>query len=193
MLVEFDINTLTQNNVNAHQFLIAQLIFEKKLLLLTKYLELTNSFETLEQDLGSLVDAKFIIRTQGDYDLNKIIIRSEFVELITNGDIFEELLTEYPTVVNRPDGSPDLLKTDLVQSRLIYLRITKENKAVHQHILKCLKYEVEQRKSTNTLSYMRRLPKWLASESWKAYEERVDDDSFSVRALEENGYGHEIE
>lgn len=194
MLIELDIDTLNKYNVTAHQFLIALLVYEKKFELLTKYLEMTNSFETLQDDLGSLVEANLISHKQGEYNLGEIFVRPVFVNIITEGNFFEELLSVFPNKVIRPDGTYDLLKTDLVKSRQTYDRITLGRKVRHNHIMKCLKYELEQRKLTNTLQYMKRLPKWLSSEQWKLYEERMDDDSFSVRAQEDkDGYGHEIE
>src|SRR4030042_238479 len=44
------------------------------------------------------------------------------------------------------------------------------------------------------LCYMKRLPKWLGSEEWKVYEQRLKDESLkSSLNTEELGYGNKLE
>ena len=194
MLIEIDTDTLLTNGITAHQFLIAQLIFEKRFDYLTEYLERSDAYDKFEYDLRVLTGANFVIVTSVPYDFGKIVIRPEFMKIITKGDFFEELLAAFPAKVLRDDGTYDLLKTDLGRCRQIYARITQGKKVRHDHIMKCLKYETENRYSMNSIKYMKRLPKWLSSEGWKSYEERMEDNSFSVRPLEEyEGYGQEFD
>lgn len=194
MLIEIDTDTLVKNGITAHQFLIAQLLHERRFEFLTEYLESTYSFEKFEHDVSVLVGAEFLIVPGLPYDFEKLVVRPEFISLISKGDFFEELVALYPAKVYRVDNTYDLLRTDLGRCRQIYARITLGSKVKHDHVMKCLKYELEYRSNTDGLKYMRRLPKWLSSEGWKSYEERMEDNSFSVRSLEgDEEYGQEIE
>ncbi|GAG01937.1 unnamed protein product, partial [marine sediment metagenome] len=81
--------------------------------------------------------------------------------------------------------------TDLNRCRGIYYTKTLGSKLWHDHILKCLMFEIQEREKEGSMSYMKRLPNWLSSEEWKSYEERVED-SQSV-TTEEKSYGHDVE
>ena len=193
MLVEFEIEILLEHQITAHQFLMAKLIYQKKFELLAEYLESTESNLEVQKDLNNLAKAGFLTYAEGEYDFDNVNISDEFISLVTGDNIFEQLLAVYPTKVLRPDGTYDMLKTDLPMCRQIYARITQLRQIKHSHIMRCLEYEIEEKKATNTLGYMKRLIKWLSSEEWKSYEERTGDSSFPVRALEEDAYGTEFE
>ena len=194
MLIEINTDTLIKFRITAHQYLIGQLIQEKRFEYLTEYLELSKSYDNLPLDMKTLDTAGLLIVPGSPYDFNIIVVRPELSSLLTKGDYFEELIALYPAKVFRADNTYDLLRTDLGRCRQIYDRITLGKKVRHDHIMKCLRYELEMKNATNSMQYMKRLPKWLSSEGWKSYEQRMEDNSFAVNSLEEHeGYGQDIE
>ena len=113
-----------------------------------------------------------------------------FKDLINKDDLFDELYNEYPVKVIRPDGNLDYLRADRKASRGIYALLTKGDKQVHDHIIKCLRFELKRRYANNSLNYMKRLNKWLSSREWESYEDEVDDlSSAATRNEGEMRYG----
>ena len=69
----------------------------------------------------------------------------------------------------------------------MYLLITKNNRAIHDHIIKCLRFEVNKRIKDGSMKFMVRMSKWISSEAWKAYEDEVNN------TLNTESYGTDIE
>ena len=115
----------------------------------------------------------------------------KFKELVSGrDDFFDELYKEYPVKVMRPDGVVDYLRADRETSRHIYALLTKGDKQVHDHILKCLRFEIKKRYANNSFNYMKRINKWLSSREWESYEDEVDDlSSAATRNEGEMRYG----
>src|SRR4030042_2930963 len=191
MLLQVDVNYLLKNRITVDQFLVAQLIYEKNYDILKAYLDLYSS-EKLKTLFIELVKAGLIDNYTYDdqYDFNKFIIKPYFVTILAQGDFFDEFVQTFPTYVVRPDETKDYLRTDLNRYRRIYNKITGNKYAVHLHILQCLQFELAIRRKEGKLCYMKRLPKWLGSEEWKVYEQRLKDESLkSSLNTEELGYG----
>ena len=105
-------------------------------------------------------------------------ITQKFKLLISSKeDFFDELYKEYPVKVIRTNGDVDYLRADRNTARRIYALLTKGDKQVHVHIIKCLRFEVKKRYANNSLNYMKRLNKWLSSREWESYEDEVGDSS----------------
>jgi hypothetical protein len=195
MLLQVDVNYLLKNRITVDQFLVAQLIYEKSYELLGAYLDLYTS-EDLKKLILGLVKAGLIenYNYEDQYELSKFIIKPTFVKILAQGDFFDEFIQTYPTSVIRPDGTKDYLRTDLNRCRRIYNKITGNKYAIHLNILQCLQFELALRRKEGKLSYMKRLPKWLGSEEWKIYEQRIKDENFdSLTTTEELGYGNRLE
>jgi hypothetical protein len=191
MLIEIDTNVLIEHNLTATQFILAYLLNIGD----TKTLEQMYSSE-LHKDVDKLVELGFLhngneLESKDSIDFSKLVLRTKFEEIIQTGDYFDEITSVYPTKVRRKDGTEDYLRTDLSRCRKAYAKITKNRKIKHDHILTCLKYEIEYRTDNNSLSYMQKLPKWLASEGWKVFEQMLLDKSNST-GKGELGYGQQL-
>jgi hypothetical protein len=195
MLLQVDVNYLLKNRITVDQFLIAQLIYEKNYELLNLYLDLYSSEELKNIFLG-LVKTGLIdnYNYNDQYDFNKFIIKPYFVSILAQGDFFDEFIQTFPAFIIRPDGTKDYLRTDLNRCRRTYNKITNNKYAIHLHILQCLQFEIAIKRKEGKLAYMKRLPRWLASEEWKCYEQRIKDENLeSLSNTEELGYGNKLE
>ena len=196
MLVELDVKLLIDNQITAEEFLIADLLVEKAHNTLEKYL-------SQKTELGKTLIIENMVKKEllnssnqsKTYDLSKLTVSEKFIDMISKGDYFDELVNAYPAAVTRPDGSKDYIRTDLTRCRKRYAQITKNKKVLHKHILKCLQFEVNQKTAQGKLGYMKRLTNWLASEEWKSYEQVVEDreNNLSVSAKEDINYGAKLE
>lgn len=197
MILETDTNYLIRNKITAHQYTIAKLAREGMLSELKKYLDVTKTTFSLKEDVNALYKAGFTSAPlYGDaIGLTDINITTKFSQSHSfHKDPFEELYDAYPTKVIRPDGSYDYLRVDRKRSRKMYYNIIRENPALHEYILKCLDAEVTDKTNRGKLSFMKRMPTWLASEAWKAYADIVESNSEStLEELNEPGYGQSIE
>jgi len=192
MLLQVDVELLIKNKITIDQFLIATLIYEKNYEVLSKYLELYSS-EDMKIIFHRLIGLGLIHNniSLDQIELDKIIITPFLSRILAQGDFFDELVQHFPVSVIRPNnGGKDYLRTDLNRCRKLYSRITGNKSAVHDHILTCLRYEVQKRYEEGSLGYMKRIPKWLASEEWIVYEQMLKDETTSSN--KSLGYGNEL-
>lgn len=197
MLLQVDVESIIRNRVTVDQFLVAQLIYEKNYDLLNQYLALYST-DDLRSLFISLVKVGLAdnYNFEGQYDFSKVIIKPSFTKVLAQGDFFDEFIQSYPASIVRPDGTKDYLRTDLNRCRKAYSRITGNKHVIHENILNCLKFEIMLRRKEGKLGYMKRLPKWLASEEWKIYEQRLKDEGLDVLnedRQEDLGYGNNLE
>jgi hypothetical protein len=197
MILEIDINFLLDNKITAHQYTIAKLISENKIQLLKKYIAYTNTLNDLYRDLGQLKTAGFLPSTfnTGNFiNLDTIEISPKFIKASNfTSDPFDEFYAAFPIKALRPDGMYDYLRVDQAKCRKLYHNIVRKKPSVHSHIIDCLRSEVEERNLKGQMSYMKRMPAWLTSESWKAYEDHIEGDGSPTQEEKRKAYGTNIE
>lgn len=188
MIIQFDTKTLISNGITAHQLVLAYLIRSNDHALLMKYVFVSNTKHQLNSDLEALYNANFISGFRIDkIDWGKIKVTNNFIKLLANESLFEELFLNYPEFVIRPDGTEGIVRTrDLSIAYFYNNNVVRGNKDIHEHILKCLEEEIEDRTRRDTLKYMKKLPRWLREEDWKNY-------SLKATKMSEEVYGTKIE
>lgn len=193
-MLEVSLETLIKNKLTAHQFLIVKLIHEKRFENLDKYIKSSKSLNNIEEDLNHLNNVGLIdlYNSTNPKDFKNIKVTSKFIKEMSEDDYFDELVNLYPVKVVRKNGVTDYLRTERASSRRLYEMIVARNKSKHEHIMKCLRYEVDLRSREGSLGYMKRLPNWLVSREWKSFEDRIVD-SENVQNQEITKYGTEIE
>lgn len=192
MLITFDTKLLIENKLDAHLFVLLQLIYEKEFDMLGNYLSNVNKRTEFANDITELITTGYLLSFRTEmYDYQNLQTTEKFTKLITGGDPFQELILTYPKSVTRPDGKTDYLLTDLPSAKKIYIKLTNKNKTLHEHVISCLKEEIETREQTNGMAYMKRLPKWISERGWESYKDQVRDlESVNGNA---QGYGTKIE
>ena len=183
MNVEIDTTLLLKNHINANQFMLAYLLFKQEYTILENLIQEIDK-KTLILDIKYLEDNRFIhnlnlkLDINSDIDFSSIIVRNKFSSLFkADVDLFEEFLSIYPVKVQRPDGFFDYLRTDIKRCKRRYNQIVAGKLTKHERLIEALKYELKTRELEGSMMYMKRLPKWLSSEDWKIYEERMNDKS----------------
>lgn len=196
MLINLNTDTFFKSRINAHQFVIAMFILKNKLNDLEAYLERTFSVERVNSDLDWLWKQGFLMEfTPGPSMIpTDCHVTQKFRDLFySNKDMFEEFYDEYPVKAVRPNGDIDYLRADKDTARHLYGLQVRGDKQVHDHIIRCLRYEVKNRYASSKLPYMKRLNKWLSTREWESYEDEVDDTSSAATRNEgEYRYGTEL-
>lgn len=192
-MLELDTETLAHYKVNAHQFLVAYLVYKRQFQKLQNYLEDTSS-EITEADIKALKKSGLIKNNNTDevFYVHRLEATPSAMAVFATGDFFDELLDHYPTSVIRPGGNRDFLRTNLKNCRAIYKRITKEKKLIHDHIVRCLDYEVNLKKQDGSIAYMKKLINWLNGREWEAYEQALEEDK-KKQSQQKVSYGTTIE
>lgn len=190
MIVTIDVDKMFKLGLTPDEYVLLQLIQSRALVSARKLIQVTPTLTS--STLEKLVEKRLIHNSnpKGEIDVSRIMLRNNFVGVVAKDDYFEELLSEFPGQILRPDGTKDWLKTDLNKCRKFYTQLVKKDETLHKQIMECLKLEVKERSRTNKLGYMKRLPKWLLSEEWKAWQQQLEESNIETTEL---GYGLKLE
>jgi len=195
MIIEVDLRYLAECRISVHHYVILKLAHEKNLKFLERYLRATSTLNNLKEDLDHLYETEFIQSPPNENAiLTTIVVSDKFVRLFqTQNDSFDEFYETFPVRVLRPDGNYDYLRVDHKRSKLLYRNIVGNDVNKHQLLLKCLRLEVEDRTRRGQLSFMKRMPMWLSSESWKVYADSDSGNRVSTPGEISIPYGTDIE
>ena len=86
---------------------------------------------------------------------------------------FDEFYEVFPVYVMRPDGTKGFLRSNINKCRKEYNRTVGKSKAMHEHIMRCLHKEIEDKMMTGKLGYMKTMWKWITQHEWEAIEEQM--------------------
>jgi len=145
-----------------------------------------------EADIQGLIDNGFItVNTSGDSKIYNVTATvKQFLE--PEKAWFDYFYEVFPVYVIRPDGTKGFLRANINKCRKEYNRIVGKSKAMHEHLLKCLKFEVENKLLTGKLGYMKTMWKWLVNHEWESIEEQMKSAETENKVLNEVGYGNTI-
>ena len=144
-----------------------------------------NDIKVINQDIQrllSLVNEEEIqgLETQGlisiQYDGDtKVITKTQTLDELLKEDksMFDEFYDQFPVYVMRPDGTKGFLRANVNKCRKEYNRIVGKSKAMHEHIISCLKYEIDDKMRTGKMGYMKTMWKWLTQHEWETIEEQM--------------------
>lgn len=182
MVVNVNTQFLLANKLTPNQFILVQLVLEENSQTTARLLKL---FPEMQNDLDTLVSIGALRQTER---LNKYMVTDAYKSVLYGKDLFNELLSLFPSTVTRPDGKEEYLKTDLRRSRSRYKSITGEQVGIHDHIMECLQKEISIKTATGSMKYFRRLYNWLNAEGWKEYEKAKT----AVGTVSTDGYGTDV-
>jgi len=189
MELKLETDFLLKNNLSPNEAVLLSLLYEGKNKVV-KELSTGLKQDPFEYELVRLKELGYV---EGKTALS-LKLTEKGKEVYEARDYFQEFLDAFPTSVIRKDGKRAYLKTDKKRSRDKYFKITRKRKDIHEHILKCLKYEVEQRTASGDMMWFKGMPNWLAAEEWENWGERMKDEE-RIKIFEGEGkdYGSELE
>lgn len=123
-----------------------------------------------ESEIQELVDSNIItVITSGD---SKIYSISEDTRkhLKQDKSWFDEFYEVFPVYVTRPDGTKGFLRSNINKCRKEYNRIVGKSRAMHEHLIKCLQFEIDNKMITGKIGYMKTMWKWLTQREWEVTE-----------------------
>lgn len=130
-----------------------------------------------EHEIQELIDKGLISATKTDTSITYTQTEALVALIGKQKDYFDELYELYPIYVYRTDGTKSFLRANVNKSRLQYNKIVGRSKATHEHIMRCLKYELAEKLRTNNMIYMKTMWKWLTNHEWEAFEEQMQENT----------------
>lgn len=143
-----------------------------------------------ENEIQELINNNFItVTTSSD---NKIYKTTDKLKNYSNREKtwFDEFYEVFPVYVMRPDGTKGFLRSNINKCRNEYKKIVGKSRAMHEHILECLKFEVNNKMMTGKLGYFKTMWKWLTQHEWEVIEEQLQYEQGET--VNENSYGTTI-
>lgn len=126
-----------------------------------------------EDDIQELVsNGTITVNTSGDSKVYSLSESSK--ELLKEEKTwFDEFYEVFPVYVMRPDGTKGFLRSNINKCRKEYNRTVGKSKAMHEHIMNCLRKEIDDKMMTGKLGYMKTMWKWITQHEWEAIEEQM--------------------
>ena len=184
MILELDISLLKTLNLSINQLAFISLVLSENQKDHQDIQELLSRVN--EEEIQDLIQRNIIItQTMNNgisYQLSDDIINTL---LKRNDSMFDEFYETFPVYVIRPDGTKGFLRANVNKCRKEYNRIVGKSRAMHEHIMDCLRYELDDKMRTGKLGYMKTMWKWLTQHEWECYEEQL-------KVKEEDTYGTDI-
>ena len=172
MILEIDTSILDRvENLSINQLVFLTLVLSDIKVInqdIQKLLSLVNEEEIQELETQCLISIQYDRDTQ-------VISKTEKLEKLLKEDkaMFDMFYDQFPVYVMRPDGTKGFLRANVNKCRKEYNRIVGKSKAMHEHIMDCLKYEIDERMRTGKIGYMKTMWKWLTQHEWETIEEQM--------------------
>lgn len=184
MILELDTSLLETLNISINQLVFISLVLNENQKDHQDILKLLSRVK--EEEIQDLIQRNIIItQTMNNgisYQLSDDIINTLRKR---NDSMFDEFYETFPVYVIRPDGTKGFLRANVNKCRKEYNRIVGKSRAMHEHIMNCLRYELDDKMRTGKLGYMKTMWKWLTQHEWECYEEQL-------KVKEEDTYGTNI-
>lgn len=174
MILELDTSLLNKFSISINQLVFISLVLNDNQINNQDIHELLSRVN--EEEIQDLIQRNIIVVTISDD--NKIYSPSkELLDLIKKSEqsMFDEFYEVFPIYVTRPDGTRGFLRSNVNKCRKEYNRIIGKSKAMHEHIMSCLRYEIDDKLQTGKIGYMKTMWKWLTQHEWECYEEQMNE------------------
>ena len=172
MILEIDTSILDRiSDLSMNQLVFLTLVLSDNQTInqdIQKLLSLVNEEEIQELESRKLITTKVV-------DDTTVIKKTKELEELLKEDksMFDEFYDLFPVYVIRPDGTKGFLRANVNKCRKEYNRIVGKSKAMHQHIMNCLSFEIDNKMLTGKIGYMKTMWKWLTQHEWETYEEQM--------------------
>ena len=184
MILELDTSLLETLNISINQLVFISLVLNENQNNHQDILKLLSRVK--EEEIQELIQRNIIIKQYFNNGISYHLSDDVINALKKKQDsMFDEFYETFPVYVIRPDGTKGFLRANINKCRKEYNRIVGKSRAMHEHIMSCLRYELDDKMRTGKLGYMKTMWKWLTQHEWECYEEQLN-------IKEEDSYGTDI-
>ena len=186
MILEFDTSIFKiTKDYNGYSLNINQAVY-----LTLKMNKNQNKNQSIHKLLDLMSDTE--IKELIDHSLlteDKELVKEYKEKLEPCSDFFQQFYNTYPDVVTRSDGTRGFLKANVNKCRKEYNKIVGKSLAMHEHIMDCLKFEMDKKLTTGRTAYFKNLWNWLVQHEWEAIENEME---YERKESNEISYGNSV-
>ena len=187
MILELDISLLKKLNISINQLVFLSLVMNENQKDHQDVHELLSRVN--EEEIQDLVNRDLILVKPLNAGIEYNLTDKTISILKKNkNSMFDEFYEAFPVYVTRPDGTKGFLRSNINKCRQEYNRIVGKSRAMHEYIMNCLRYELDDKITTGKIGYMKTMWKWLTQREWECYEEQLKLN----QQTEEDSYGTNI-
>lgn len=185
MILELDTSLFNIGNISINQLVFLTLCLNEKYQ--TNHQDVHEFISRIsDAEIQELIDQGLVSFTTQDTTTSYSPTEKLKSYLKEDKTWFDEFYEAYPVYVYRPDGTKGFLRANINKCRKQYNSIVGKSKAMHEHLMKCLNYDVMNKTITGKLGYMKTMWKWLVQNEWESLEEQMQMEE------EEISYGTAI-
>jgi hypothetical protein len=173
MTIEVDIALLKKFDISIESGIILHIIANNIKITSRDFQYLIE--HSTENIIDNLIDRQLIVKIAENNYVASDDVLNWFES--RNSGFFDQLILNYPKAVTGPDGMNRFLLSNKEKCKKAYNKICKQSANIHEHIMECLKLELDERIATGKLGYMKTLWKWLTQREWECYEDITTDNS----------------
>lgn len=175
MILDIRTDLLKSININLNQLIFLSLVLDTNQ---KNHQDIVNIVSQIsDNEIQDLIDNNLIIRHV--LPVTKFEPTEKLMSLLQNNNMFEVFYDTFPTYVNRPDGTKGFLKGNKKKCEKQFISITKKIDA--NHIISCLKYDIDQKTISGKLGYMKTMWKWLTQCEWEIIEEQMNFNQTDIK------------
>lgn len=187
MIIEVNTKLLDiEEQINANQLLFLSIVLDKNQ---PKYQDVRKIVSLISDDeVQYLVNQGLITSIERGNSTTYVATDKLKQKLTTDQSYFDLFYNMYPVYVMRPDGSKSYLRANINKCRHLFNAKVGQSSAMAEHIIACLKFELDKKMREGKISYMMTMWNWLSRNQWEVSEEEMQDTELQAN----QSYGTEL-
>ena len=187
MIIEVNTKILDiEKQINANQLLFLSIVLDKNQ---PKYQDVRKIVSLIsDEEIQYLVNQGLITSIERGNSITYVATDEFKNKLMTDKSYFDLFYDMYPVYVMRPDGSKSYLRANINKCRNLFNDKVGQSSAMAEHIINCLKFEIDKKMQEGKISYMMTMWNWLSRNQWEVSEEEMQD----IEQKADQSYGTEL-
>ena len=177
MIIEINTKILDIPDININQLVFLSVVLNKN----QKNNQDVRKIVSLisDDEIQQLIDKDLITSIERGNSITYTETEKLTKVITLEKDYFDLFYDMYPIYVLRPDGAKNYLRANVNKCRHLFKTISGNSEAMSEHLIDCLKFELEKKTREGKLSYMKTMWRWLVDHQWEATEEEMHDTAIN--------------
>ena len=160
-------------SINSNQLLFLSIVLDKNQ---PKYQDVRKIVSLISDDEVQYLVTQGLITSIERGNSITYIATDQFKKMLeTDKSYFDLFYDMYPVYVILPDGVKSYLRANVNKCRNMFNSKVGNSSAMAEHIIDCLKFELDKKTREGKISYMMTMWNWLSRNQWEVSEEEMQD------------------
>ena len=177
MIIEINTKILDIPDININQLVFLSVVLNKN----QKNNQDVRKIVSLisDDEIQQLIDKDLITSIERGNSITYTETEKLIKVITLEKDYFDLFYDMYPIYVLRPDGAKNYLRANVNKCRHLFKVISGNSEAMSEHLIECLKFELDKKTREGKLSYMKTMWRWLVDHQWEETEEEMHDTAIN--------------